>query len=220
MLIAIEGIDKSGKSLQAAMLSGALQKQHSFVHLISFPRYETPVGRLIQAHLKQQWGAAVNPRVAADNFHEWTCLADPMAFQALMLMDKCLAVQEINLRLNDGYHVILNRYWQSAVAYGAADGLNWGDLFDMHQVLPQADLNILIDTPVDIAMARGRDDRPDEPDRYERDREKLDIVAQNYRELWGDHRPPLGWVRLNGTQSITAIHEQIYQLIVAEESAP
>ena len=54
MLIAIEGIDQSGKATQAKMLHRRLEKVYGHVNVFtkSFPRYDTRIGMEIKAYLE------------------------------------------------------------------------------------------------------------------------------------------------------------------------
>ena len=47
MLIAFEGLDQSGKETQARMLVAALRAERRRVETLSFPDYETAIGREI-----------------------------------------------------------------------------------------------------------------------------------------------------------------------------
>ncbi len=172
MFIVIDGVDGSGKATQSRILADRLRAQ-----LHSFPRYDTPVGRVILQHLKGVVflaGHTQSPHLP--------CRApeDALALQALMLADKCLAAKAINNDLARGYPVVCDRWIPSSLCYGAADGLDPALLRDMHTVLPKADLNIFIDVSVEETLRR----RPEVRDRYERDREKQAAVRAQYEALW------------------------------------
>ena len=47
MIIAFEGLDKSGKETQAKHLRARIEQEGRKVHFLSFPDYETPIGREI-----------------------------------------------------------------------------------------------------------------------------------------------------------------------------
>jgi len=228
MLIVLEGIDKSGKGAQARLLLEALtdpKETHPYLNplLIKFPRYDTAIGKMLRSHLRGYWEVLPN-QLGIDKaksedmpgiFYDIEDLnIDAMAFQALMLADKALAAPDIEDRQRVKLTTILDRYWQSALAYGVADGLDEEALFRMHKVLPTANINILVDVPVDVAMARGRDGVPDEPDRYERDYEKLQRVRNNYLRLWaGEMSKTWSWHVIDGTRPPAEIHDRIMKLV-------
>jgi len=66
-LIAIEGIDGSGKHTQAEMLGRAFATRGVPWVPVSFPRYETPFGKLIASFLNGDFGKleAVDPHLSA-----------------------------------------------------------------------------------------------------------------------------------------------------------
>lgn len=127
MLIAIEGIDGSGKATQSRAVAKAMKAK-----VISFPQYDSPIGKCIERELK-------NPKMS------------PLEFQALMLADKYSAAKV----LDEGFtNIILDRYWMSAVAYGSVDGIDRQWLIDVHHLLPRPNYWILIDVPVDASVKR------------------------------------------------------------------
>lgn len=198
MLIAIEGTDASGKNTQTKLLCDRLVRSGRTVELFSFPRYETPVGQVIRAHLH---GAVALMREGVVD------AADPLMFQALMLTDKYLAAAHIREVLRAGGVVVCDRWIPSSQCYGKADGLDPAWLDRMHSSLPQADLNIFIDVPVEEAMKR----RPEARDRYEQDREKQKAVRKNYEALW--RNPPAGagiYRTVNGVGTIEEVAERIW----------
>ncbi|KAH9933432.1 thymidylate kinase [Fomitopsis serialis] len=52
--IVFEGLDRSGKSTQAAMLVDRLKQERADVKLIKFPDRTTPVGKMIDSYLRSQ----------------------------------------------------------------------------------------------------------------------------------------------------------------------
>ena len=66
-LIALEGIDGSGKRTQLDLLAGALEARGLATMRISFPRYESSFGKLVARYLNGEFGsiAAVDPHLSA-----------------------------------------------------------------------------------------------------------------------------------------------------------
>lgn len=178
MLIALEGIDACGKATQAKILAERLKAK-----LFSFPAYETNFGKVIKAHLAGTWKAMLD----VPGYHPIFGLVgqqlDATVLQALMLANRMELVPEIREAAANG-HVVFDRYWLSAYAYGKADGLDGNWLLRIHEGLPQPDLQILLDLSVEKAaerqIARGR-----KADRYEA--AGLDFmrkVRSNYKEVF------------------------------------
>ncbi len=188
MFIVIDGVDGSGKATQSRILADRLRAQ-----LHSFPRYDTPVGKLILHHLK---GAVfLSEHTQGPHHVPIRAPGDALAFQALMLADKCVAAKQINNDLAQGCPVVCDRWIPSSLCYGAADGLDPALLRDMHIVLPKADLNIFIDVSVAETLRR----RPEVRDRYEQDRVKQQAVREQYEALWASGGPT--YVKVNGEGS-------------------
>jgi dTMP kinase len=66
-LIALEGIDGSGKRTQLDLLAGALAARGLAIMPIGFPRYESSFGKLIARYLNGEFGSidTVDPHLAA-----------------------------------------------------------------------------------------------------------------------------------------------------------
>lgn len=103
-LIAIEGIDGSGKTTQIELLKQALSSQGVPWEAISFPRYEDNIyGKLVKRYLEGEFGSIgeVNSYFIA------------LAFAG----DRSLAKPLIENWLNEGKVVIANRYVSSNKAH-------------------------------------------------------------------------------------------------------
>ena len=136
-LIALEGIDGSGKSTQARALSEALGAR------LTFEPGATPLGSRLRELLLAPDGAAPSPRAEA----------------LMMAADRAEHVaQVIGPALAAGEWVVSDRYVASTVAYqGAGRGL---DPTELDRVVAwatgglAADLSVLVDVPVEVAAAR------------------------------------------------------------------
>lgn len=184
ILIALEGIDGSGKGTQAARLVSTLRAQGRRCESLQFPRYSaTTFGRAIGDFLNGKFGRIdeVHPQLAA----------------ALYAGDRFESRAHLAALLSDNDVVVLDRYVGSNLAHQAAklDGearrelQHWIELIE-HGVyaLPRPDLTILIDTS--SAMSRelvsrkaARDYTDAEADMHEADLPYLDRVRLCYRDL-------------------------------------
>ena len=160
MLIAIEGVDQAGKATQAQLLQKYMVDNVGCDStVLSFPDYDTPAGEVIKQALAEN--IEVSPHEmqlmhAATRYH-WK-----------------VAIEEA---LEDGFTVICDRYTESAVVYGTVFGLDTDWIHQVQRLLPQPDLNILLNIPVELALQRKTKDR----DKYESDVELLTKVNNLYR---------------------------------------
>lgn len=183
MLIAIEGIDQSGKATQSALLAEWLGGRGRAVHTVSFPDYQTPIGRQIDAFLH---GAAGLP---------------PEARHLLFAANRYERRADLAARLAAGETVIADRYSASGIAYGMALGLAREWLANLEARLPCADATVLLDA--DPAATRAR--KVGAADAYERDLPLLTGVRAAYRELARAE----GWIVVDAQLAVAEVHARI-----------
>jgi dTMP kinase len=102
-LIALEGIDGSGKRTQLDLLAHALEARGISILRISFPRYDSSFGKLAGRYLNGDFGPleAVDPHLSA----------------LLYAGDRFEAKGEIESALATGKHVLADRYIGSNLAH-------------------------------------------------------------------------------------------------------
>ena len=110
MLIAFEGLDQSGKETQTRQLRARLEQEGWKVRSVSFPDYETPIGRELAQALQGQ--------------REFT----PDVMQLLYVANRFEYRPRLESWLAAGDIVLCDRYLASSVAYGEAHGLDAGEL--------------------------------------------------------------------------------------------
>ncbi len=215
LFVVIEGLDAAGKNTQSRILAERLKAK-----LYSFPRYDTPMGQVIKAHLK---GEILLVEKTVDEEHEAVhkrAPEDALMFQALMLADKCNIADEMLNTYLSGTPVVCDRWSPSAICYGAADGIDRNWLIETHRALPEADLNIFLDVTPEEALRR----RPDARDRYERDREKQKRVRVEYQRWWAEnsvyYEGAPGYIVINGyggdgPGAIDVVTERIWAAVEA-----
>src|SRR3974390_3368535 len=105
-LIALEGIDGSGKRTQLDLLAGELDARGIATFRISFPRYESFFGKLVGRYLNGEFGVldAVDPHLSA----------------LLYAGDRLEAKPEIEAALSSGRIVLADRYVGSNMAHQSA----------------------------------------------------------------------------------------------------
>src|SRR5215468_3894484 len=102
MLIVFEGLDQSGKETQAKLLAARLAETGRRVQTLSFPAYDTPIGREI--------------RQALDGARDFT----PDVMQLLYVANRLEFRPQIEAWLAAGDFVVCDRYCASSIAYGEA----------------------------------------------------------------------------------------------------
>ena len=209
MFIAIEGIDACGKGTQTELLAQRLEAKR-----FKFPDANTPIGRLIYAHLNKRWTTApyAEVKVAPAESLEWPPLdmeyVDNMVFQSLQATNRLVHAKAIAGFLRKGTPVIADRYTASSLVYGGADGLVIEDWRELQEFLPQPDLNILLDIDLETSLER----RPERRDRYETQDGYMAKVCGLYRQLWIKMRNKEGsvrWVIIDGRASTTEVAAEI-----------
>lgn len=159
MLIVFEGLDQSGKETQAKLLAARLAETGRRVRTLSFPAYDTPIGREI--------------RQALDGAREFA----PDVMQLLYVANRLEFRPQIEQWLASGDFVVCDRYCASSIAYGEAQGLDPVWLTDIQRSLPKARLTVFLDIAPETAVRRKAKNR----DRYERDLPLLARVRQSYQ---------------------------------------
>ena len=158
-LIAIEGLDQSGKQTQAERLAEALTEHGRRAELLSFPDYKTHIGKEIEKALHHE--------------REY----DPDVMQLLYIANRYEYRPKIEELLAHQYVVVCDRYLASSIAYGEAFGLDPEWLSAAQKYLPQPSLTLVLDIPPAASLSRKKLDR----DRYERDLALLDRVRASYQ---------------------------------------
>jgi dTMP kinase len=200
--IVLEGCDRSGKSTQVGLLKERFLRWGFKTRVFTFPNYGSATGKVIDDHLHERI------KVVRDGGLYGRCLdaSDPLVFQCVQTADKYAVASQIVRSLCDGEIVICGRWWQSAFIYGLDDGLDEKWLRDVHDCLPRADLNILLDCSPDDAAARATGPG----DRYERDLPKQRRLRDRYLKLWaGMAESHPGWEVVPASGTIEEVHAGI-----------
>ena len=187
-LIAIEGIDGSGKGTLAKTLAELLRRDGQTVSVIRYPRYRSgPFGRMIGAYLNGK----------GCGFEQ-----EPYAIASLYALDRRDGLPSLETCHAQDDWVILDRYIASNVAYqcarlsaqccddpAARDLADWIIDYEVCRLgLPVPDLSFYLDSPVEvsgklIARKGGREYTELEKDRNEADTDLLAGANLWYRWL-------------------------------------
>jgi dTMP kinase len=185
VLIAIEGIDGSGKFTAAKALADYFKAQKHQVTSLAFPRYDGPIGKVIRELLT-------------------TPGAKPELKQAAMLADRLAAIDELSA---SDRTIICDRYVMSGIVYGMADGLDEPWLYSVHKTLPKADLQVLLDIDPSVSSKRREVPR----DENEKNLLLLQSAREAYLDIWGRNeiQNPYRWITIDATQSPTSVTREI-----------
>jgi dTMP kinase len=194
MLIAFEGLDQSGKETQARHLRARLEQDGRRVRSVSFPDYNTSLGKELQQAL------------AGDREY------GPEVMQLLYVANRFEYKQRLESWLNAGDIVVSDRYRASSIAYGEAQGLDRHWLEEIQRFLPMPAITVLLDISPETASARKSVGR----DRYERDLSLLARVRESYRRLASGH----GWIVIDAEQSRDEVSRAVTDAVLPRLAPP
>ncbi|MEK6895952.1 MAG: dTMP kinase, partial [Nanoarchaeota archaeon] len=141
LFIAFEGIDGCGKSTQFMNLAEYLFKYNKKVNLVLTrePYKDINIRKLLH--------------------EDADALSKAALFTQLFTEDRANHVAElITPEIEQGKHVLTDRYKYSTIAYQAAQGLPMSELIHSQQRFPVPDIIVVIDLPATVAAARMQDD--------------------------------------------------------------
>ncbi|OBK26446.1 dTMP kinase [Mycobacterium asiaticum] len=186
MLIAIEGVDGSGKRTLTDGLRAVLQAGGKSVATLAFPRY----GHSITADLAAEALRGRHGDLAESVY----------AMATLFALDRAAAIAEIDRLTGEHDVVILDRYVASNAAYSAArlhqdatgDAVAWVRELEYERLaLPAPDFQILLAVSAELAGQRARSRAESDPgrarDSYERDDGLQRRTGAVYAELAAAH---------------------------------
>lgn len=188
-LIAIEGLDRSGKSTQTLKLVRRLQDSNRSVKLLKFPERTTAIGKLIDQYLKDK-----KYKLSDESVH--------LLFSANRweLQDKI-----IDLLTNQSI-VVVDRYVYSGVAYSGAKGLKFQWCLNPDLGMPKPDVTIFLKFN-DMLQVTTRSGFGEE--RYEESEFQKKVCAQ-FKKFEGFSE----WHNINvDNKSIEEVHDEIWNLV-------
>jgi dTMP kinase len=190
-LIIIEGLDKSGKTTQSKLLFNFYEKVYTGqVRLMNFPDYSTRIGSEIKLFLQGKVEYANEVKHILLSANRW---------------EKKFEIERLR---EQNKIIILNRYYQSNLAYGLANGLNFEWLINLDNGLPKEDIVIILDIDPDISYKRGIEN-DFILDKFERDKIFLKKARKYYLELAKKFK----WHVINSDSDKNIIFEKIINII-------
>ena len=214
MLVAIEGIDGSGKGTQAQMLLERARGMGYTAALLSFPQYEvTQSSKWIAEYLKGDFGELDE--------------VPPLFAGMMFALDRFESKNQITQLLKEHDFVIMDRYVASNLAYqGARVAYDDRPIFDERRKLvdrllkleyemyglPRPDLTLFLDMPVAFSerLISERGTRT-----YTKDDTILKDVAEQL-----DKPPGRYDIHEENTEYLHAVHEMYYQLVQTNDMYP
>jgi dTMP kinase len=187
-IIVIEGSDKAGKGTQSRLLVDALKLSGKVCVIIDFPDYTTPIGAEIRAFL--------------DGKRNYPNELKHILFSANRWEKK----REIESMVDNGTIIIINRYYQSNLAYGISNGLNINWLLNLDKGLPKEHLVIVLEVSSKMSYQRTA---AEYNDTFEKDQKLMADVHKNYRILARKFK----WKIINGEKNREEVHQDIMKII-------
>ncbi|MEW6605395.1 MAG: dTMP kinase, partial [Thermoproteota archaeon] len=181
--------DKAGKTTQSRMLVEAIKALDKVCVVVDFPDYTTPIGSEIKAFL--------------DGKRDYPSEAKHLLFSANRWEKK----KEIESMVENGTIVVMNRYWQSNLIYGVANGMDANWLLKLDKGLPKEDLVIVILVKPDISTKRA-----ESLDAFESDRQLAANAYKNYLKF----ARKFGWKVIDGSKSKEQVHQEIMKIVRKE----
>jgi dTMP kinase len=218
MLIAIEGVDKSGKETQANLLTERLLKENLPARKVEFPNYSSDAAGAVKMYLNGDFGG--NP----DD-------VNPYAASVLFAVDRFASYKtDWGGFAADGGIVVADRYTMSNMIHQGVkitdpDGrrryIDW--LIDLEFVkmgLPEPELVIFLDMPMDLRVALSENYAKKSPQA-----QRADIHERNLDYLRrahicaGEIAAQLGWTRVEagcggGLRTADDVHAEVYAAAV------
>jgi dTMP kinase len=190
-LIIIEGLDKSGKTTQSKLLFNFYEKVYADkVRLLNFPDYSTRIGNEIKLFLQGKVEYTNEVKHILLSANRW---------------EKKFEIESLR---EQNRIIILNRYYQSNLAYGLANGLNFEWLVNLDNGLPKEDIVIVLDIDPIISYKRSMEN-DFILDKFERDKNFLEKTRKNYLDLAKKFK----WHVINSDSDTKTIFEKIVNII-------
>ena len=186
MIVTFEGGDQAGKKTQSALLAKRLKSLKIKTKLFSFPDYSTPIGKEI------------------DNYLHGKRKFPPQTIHTLLAANRWEKVDEIKKAQEKNSVVIMNRYAESNLVYGLANGLKLPWLEGLDAGLPKSDLVIVLDVPQNESFKRKKQNR----DKFEKNAKFSQTISRTYRKLAKKKR----WKIIDATQSKKDVHQDIMRV--------
>lgn len=219
MFICLEGADGCGKSTIGRRLAEKISADYREI-----PDRTTVSGKVIDAWLHGDrafcWWQKPSEHTFRSEENQWQSFAagtnrhdrstglpeHAIVLQSLITVNKLEALPWLAERMLVGHNVVFSRWTPSAIAYGGADGCDVQWLKDIHRGVYEPDLCILLDVPIETALARigARAENYETPARIAR-------VSSLYRQIWSDRRSNGygNWVSVDAARPLDKVFAEV-----------
>jgi len=192
--IVIEGLDGCGGETQTKLLKEYLTKKNISHKLFRSPDYSTPLGKTIQAYLKEELEL------------------DPESALTIFASDTLLTSKKIEKLRKDTF-VIMDRYITSTIPYQAARGLDFNKGVKFAELMEYQipDAIIYIDIKPKTSMERKKKEKG-KLDYHEK---KLNYLrkVRNFYLKEAENNVLSDWFLIDGERPIEEIHEDILTIV-------
>lgn len=179
-------MDQSGKTVQSKMLIDRLLEIGVEATLFSFPDYTTVLGRKIKESL------------AAES-------VDIQQIHTLLAENRKERLPDIQQALYQNKIIVMNRYYESNMIYGMANGLDVQWLKDLDSEMPKSDRVILLDISASESFRRKHT-----RDIFETDVQFMEDVVHRYK-IYAEQEE--NWRIIDGTQTPKLVHDDIWNTL-------
>lgn len=220
MLIVLEGIDGVGKTSVGRALAKRLNAGFR-----EFPDRGSPTGELIDAYLKRDLIVS-SLQLGLDGSREFDRdrRAGALVHQALQVCNRLEVLMDLVQATHPGVvghnlsetDLVLARYTASGLVYGQLDGLDPTWLEGVLGVLPEADVNLLLELEPKLALERraARDGAAVQPELYEGKLQMAEKLHGLYQQLWVRHHREPGWGVVDARLPFEVVVDACYEACV------
>ncbi|KAL6308297.1 thymidylate kinase [Sparassis latifolia] len=213
--IAIEGLDRSGKSTQTVLLAERLQRTGVDTKLIKFPDRSTPIGKMIDAYLRSQAELddyAIHLLFSANRW-ELACVCPRQSVSKTPTADPTFLPIDLPLKMHcAGTTVICDRFAFSGIAFSAAkarEGLSyeWCRASDVY--LPAPDATLFLNVSPAAAAARGGYGK----ERYETEDVQAQVCAV-FDRIGAEVKEAEGtWITVDADASTEEVAQAVWEFV-------
>lgn len=215
--IVIDGTDCSGKATQTNLLVERLNSEGSLTKKISFPRYDTPTGRIVGGPYLGK------PEISPCWFPQGSNLVDPKIACLYYAADRRASRETILSILESGKNLVSDRYVEANMGHQGGKARRIKDLksiidfiekleYDLLE-LPKPDIVLFLYTPYKIGMKLKRG-RSGEADGHESNPKHLKNAEKAYLQIanWRNWKK-ISCVQNGKMRTIEEINEEVYKIV-------
>lgn len=194
-IIVLEGIDGAGGETQSKLLLDYLENKNIPSVRLTYPDYETPIGKTIHEFLHKKHDFGVEVQVL------------------LHAADRVKDKEKIIQFLNEGKTVICDRYFTSILAYQCGQGFPLDKALNLADILgiPKPDTIIYLKITPETSIKRKLGEKND-LDRNESNKELQERISKQYETLIESN--VFGkWVVINGERTREEVLQEIIKLL-------